>query len=153
MQALYTVDYGDWYLRPSVNFDLNHTRASSYREPITSLYALEIFPGKDTTVSLTSGIEIGSRVNVKNAILRPYAKLAFTYNLDDYWEQEARFVHAPAGMPSVKTKIARERTVRRAQIGMEYIHRKTLELRIYYDRGWGNKYRDHNVITRIGYRF
>ncbi|MGE8566032.1 MAG: autotransporter outer membrane beta-barrel domain-containing protein [Achromobacter sp.] len=152
LRTAYEFSQPSWYLRPYVDWDVNHIRQDGYQEQGGGLFNLKV-RGNDTTSFMVSPmIEVGGRTDLDNgATLRSYVAGGMSFlNGGDVVTtmQLSGFNTTPfslkSGMP---------RTYGNLAAGLEMVTPKGMELKTEYALRGNGQYRDQSLTLRMAYRF
>ncbi|MEQ8503648.1 MAG: autotransporter outer membrane beta-barrel domain-containing protein, partial [Sneathiellaceae bacterium] len=153
LRGAYNFDFGQWYLRPALNLDVVHVRVPAYTETGAGALNMQFDSASDTQVGGTPEIEVGGRLDLGDAILRPYAGIGVTVWNDAKWSQSARLAAAPAGGPSIDSSFEGDQVVGRAELGLDLVHGSGMAFRAQYGAEMGSDFVSHTGSVRLGIRF
>ncbi|WP_447921684.1 autotransporter outer membrane beta-barrel domain-containing protein [Achromobacter aegrifaciens] len=152
LRTAYEFSQPSWYLRPYVDFDVNHIRQDGYREQGSGDFNLKV-GGNDTTSFMVSPMmELGGRKDLADgSTLRSYVAggVSFLRGGDVVTTMQLDGLGAPpftlrSGMPKTYGNLA---------AGLEYVTPKGVELKTEYALRGNGQYRDQSLTLRAAYRF
>lgn len=152
LRTAYEFSQPSWYLRPYVDFDVNHIRQDGYTEQGAGAFNLKV-RGNDTTSFMASPmIELGGRKDLADgSTLRSYVAggMSFLGGGDVVTTMQ---LDIPGGTP-FKLRSGMPRTYGNLAAGLEYVTPKGVELKTEYALRGNGQYRDQSLTLRAAYRF
>ncbi|GAB5468587.1 MAG: autotransporter [Rhodospirillales bacterium] len=153
LRGAYNVDMGQWYLRPAFNLDVVHIQVPGYSETGAGVLDQSFDSASDTQAGFTPELEVGGRIDLQNAVLRPFAGAGVTYWTDSEWTQTSRLAAAPAGSTPVETSFEGDQWIGRADVGLDLLHGSGVAVRAQYGAQVGGDLVAHTGTIRLGFRF
>ncbi|MEO1192423.1 MAG: hypothetical protein AAFY02_11745 [Pseudomonadota bacterium] len=153
LRGAYNLDMGQWYLRPAFSVDLVHIRVPAYSETGAGVLDQRFDSASDTQGGFTPELEIGGRIDLQDAVLRPFAGAGMTYWTDAEWTQTSRLAAAPAGSTPVETSFEGDQFIGRADVGLDLLHSSGVAVRAQYGAQIGGDLVAHTGTIRLGFRF
>ena len=127
-----TFAFPSFYLKPYMDVDAIYSRMPGYSEKGNGL-ALKIDGSDQFTFAFSPTLEIGGRVDLKGATLRPYAYVGATFLTDDEWKTQARFAGAPDGSRGFQTSLPIDDSVARIGAGLQISSTGGVDVRLQYE--------------------
>lgn len=152
LKGAYNVDLGAWYLRPGASLEAVHVRVPAYAESGAGALNMRFDSASDSQVGLSPELEVGGRLDLADAVLRPYGKLGLTWWSDASWTQTSRLAGGPGG-PSVQTSFKGDDLIGRAEVGLDLVHMGGIEFKAQYGADMGRDFVAHTGSVRLGIRF
>lgn len=152
LRLAYEVSRPSWYLRPYVDFDVNHIRQNGYQEEGSGLFDLKVH-GNDTTSYMVSPmLEIGGRRNLASgSTLRAY--LAGGASFLNSGDVVTTMELSSLGSEPFSLRSGMPKTYANLSAGLEYVTPKGLELKTEYSLRVNGQYRDQSFTLRAAYHF
>src|SRR5690606_21875567 len=97
LRGQYTHAMSNWYLKPIMDLDIAYQRVPAYRESGAGAFNLEMDASSRWNVMLSPALEIGGRIDVKGATLRPYVSVGASWMSANTWEARVGMQGDPLG--------------------------------------------------------
>lgn len=152
MRASYVHAMPNWYLKPSVDLDLVYQRVPGYQEKGAGAFNLHTRSADQTSFMLTPAIELGGRIDLKKATLRPYASLGVGWLSDSRWNTEVRLEGEPTDQ-YFRVSTSLPQTYGELKLGVELLSRDGVELKAEYGQRFANNYTDRYGELRMAIHF
>ncbi|MGR3803158.1 autotransporter outer membrane beta-barrel domain-containing protein [Marinibacterium profundimaris] len=148
--------YGDasGYIRPALDLDLVHTRASGYTETGAGAYDLAVQSQSETILIATPSVEIGRAMTVGNGMgLTMFAKAGLSLSNADEWSSVARLDMADASAGSFTSSVPVADQLGRVSVGLSLATTETFEARLEYSGAFGDDFASHGLGLGITTRW
>lgn len=145
------IDFDTWYLKPYVDLDATYERNSAYRETGAGLFDLAYRSTGSTTWMATPSVEIGGRVDLDDATLRPYLAFGVSSVLSGDAKVSvslAEFPMQPFQITSNMPKVYGDVTA-----GLELLKNSGWEFRAEYRLRAAKGYVDQSAMLRLARHF
>lgn len=152
LRTAYEFSQPSWYLRPYVDFDVNHVRQEGYGEQGAGAFNLKVRGNDTTSFMATPMIELGGRKDLANgATLRSYVAggMSFLSGGDVVTTMQ---LNGPGAVPFT-LRSGMPKTYGNLSAGLEYVTRKGVEFKTEYGLRGNGQYRDQSLTLRAAYRF
>jgi uncharacterized protein YhjY with autotransporter beta-barrel domain len=146
-------EYGDWYLRPSIDAGITYVFAGSFTESGAGGANLAVRDRNHTVLTIEPAVEIGSEIVSNGTLLRPYAKLGLKLFSDTDVELASTLVGAPAGVAPFTTAGRLDTTVANASVGVNILTQQGYNWRIGYTGQFSERVRDHGAMIKVSIPF
>jgi len=127
-----TFAFPSFYLKPYMDVDAVYARMPGYQEKGSDL-ALKVEGSDQFTFAFSPTLEVGGRVDLKGATLRPFAYAGATFLTDDEWKTKARFAGAPDGSRGFQTSLPIDDSVARVGAGLQISTQGGVDVRLQYE--------------------
>ncbi|MBV7482747.1 autotransporter outer membrane beta-barrel domain-containing protein [Bordetella sp. BOR01] len=141
-----------FYLKPYMDVDAIYSRMPGYQEKGSDL-GLKIEGSDQFTFALSPTLEVGGRVDIKGATLRPYAYVGATFLTDDEWKTKARFAGAPDGSRGFQTSLPIDDSVARVGAGMQISTQGGVDVRLQYEGEFSSHASSNSASLKVGIPF
>ncbi|MGO4726693.1 MULTISPECIES: hypothetical protein [unclassified Inquilinus] len=128
-----TFAFSEMYLKPYVDLDAIYSRMPGYSENGGGDLGLKVEDSDQFTFAFSPSLEVGGRVDLDGAQLRPYAYAGVSILSDDDWTAKARFAGAPSGTGSFDTSLPIDDVVARIGAGVQVSTAAGFDIRLQYD--------------------
>ena len=140
--------YGDasGYVRPALDLDVVHTRASGYTETGAGAYNLQVQDQSETILIATPSVEVGQVTTVGNGMtLAMFASAGLSLSNADEWTSVARLDMASASAGSFTASVPVADQLGRVSVGVSLARSETFEARLEYAGSFGDDFTSHGV--------
>lgn len=153
LRAAYQFDLGGWYAKPVGDLDLIYTRTPAHRERGGGAYNLHFSKSDDLELAFTPSVEFGTKVQLDDVVLRPYASFGATFTPDGKWEMDSRLEGTPRGTAPFVSQFVVPGMIGRVSVGLDLVQAQGLEVKTQYDLRYATDLVSHTGTLRVGYRF
>ncbi|MBO1110492.1 autotransporter outer membrane beta-barrel domain-containing protein [Bordetella petrii] len=147
-----TFAFPTFYLKPYMDVDAIYSRMPGYQERDSDL-ALKIEGSDQFTFAFSPTLEIGGRVEINGATLRPYAYAGATFLTDDEWKTQARFAGAPDGSRGFQTSMPIDDSVARVGAGLQISTHGGVDVRLQYEGEFSGHASSNSGSLKVGIPF
>ncbi|MDM0085070.1 autotransporter outer membrane beta-barrel domain-containing protein [Variovorax sp. J31P179] len=145
------LEFDTWYLKPFVDLDVTREHGSAYRETGAGPFDLAYGSTARTTWMATPSIEIGGRIDLDAATLRPY--LAFGVSSVMGGDHRASLSLAAFSMQPFQITTEMPKTYGDLTAGVELLNRSGWEFRAEYRVRVASGYVDQSGMLRLARHF
>ncbi len=149
----YQIPFEHFYLKPILDLHATYLHADSYTEHGAAPFNLAVDSESGVTVSGAAMMEIGGKITLPKATLRPFASFGVGVMGDSGWAATAHF--AEAGMPTAgfRASTPLPDRVGKVSVGADLYKSDNWELKLQYNGDFGDDYTSHTGVARLSYRF
>src|SRR5690606_8135216 len=147
-----TFAYPSFYFKPYMDVDAVYARMPGYREKGRDL-ALEVEGSDQFTFAFSPTLEVGGKVELNGATLRPYAFAGATFLTDDQWTTRARFAQAPDGSRGFQASLPIDDSVARLGAGLQISTPHGVEVRLQYEGEFSGRTSSNSASLKVGIPF
>ena len=145
------IEFDAWYLKPFVDLDVTHDHGSAYRETGAGPFDLAYRSTGRTTWMATPSLEVGGRIDLDAATLRPY--LAFALSAVMKGDARASVSLAAFSMQPFQVTTEMPKTYGDMTAGLELLNRAGWEFRAEYRVRGARGYVDQSGMLRLARHF
>ncbi|MCD0502732.1 autotransporter outer membrane beta-barrel domain-containing protein, partial [Bordetella petrii] len=147
-----TFAFPSFYLKPYMDVDAIYARMPGYQEKGSGL-ALKVDGSDQFTFAFSPTLEVGGRVELDGATLRPFAYVGATFLSDDEWKTRARFAGAPDGARGFQTSLPMDDAVARVGAGLQISSKAGVDVRLQYQGEFSGKTSSNSGFLKVGVPF
>lgn len=148
LHAAYLADQGRWYLKPLVEARVTELDFSGARETGGGGLGLVIAGSRDTTLSVSPAIEVGTEFRFDAlAVWRPFVRAGVTWSDEDSFVTQAAFADAP-GAPGFQIVTHVDDVLFDISAGVDVIGVDGAVLRAQYDGRFGSTLSQNSVSLK-----
>lgn len=149
LRAAYTASLGAAYLKPKLDLDLVHVRASGYDESGAGILDLEVEDASQTALITTPALEFGAGVPIGSAwTLAGFGEAGVSFSSADDWESHADFKGAESDSRFSST-ISMPDTLARYGAGISLANDSGFEARLEYRGASGDGYESDGGFLKL----
>lgn len=153
LRAAYTASLGAAYLRPKLDLDLIHVRASGYDESGAGILDLDVEENSQTALITTPALEVGAGLALGEAwTLSGFGEVGVSLSNADDWQSRAEFRGAEAGS-GFTSSVSMPDTLGRYGAGVSLANDSGFEARIEYRGASGDGYDSDGGFLKLSKRF
>ncbi|WP_342596464.1 ESPR-type extended signal peptide-containing protein [Salinicola lusitanus] len=153
LRAAYTASLGAAYLKPKLDLDLVHVRASGYDENGAGILDLEVEESSQTALITTPALEFGAGLSVGNAwTLSGFGEAGVSFSSADEWESRADFKGAESASRFSST-VSMPDTLAKYGAGVSLASDSGFEARLEYRGANGDGYRSDGGFLKLSKTF
>ncbi len=149
----YQIPFEHFYLKPILDLHATYLHANSYTEHGAAPFNLAVDSESGVTVSGAAMMEIGGKIELPKATLRPFASFGVGVMGDSGWAATAHF--AEAGMPTAgfRASTPLPDRVGKVSVGADLYKSDNWEFKLQYNGDFGDGYVSNTGVARLSYRF
>lgn len=153
LRTSYELPLTNWYVKPSLDLDVLHQRQAGYQESGAGLSNLAVTLGNQTSFMTTPGVEIGARIDLAGATLRPYAILGLSYLANGRWTGNMQLAELSGLAAPFQVSTDVPKLYGNVTAGVELLSQKGLELRAEYGLSKAHAYLQQTATLRAAMHF
>ncbi len=154
LQGAQTFGTSAGYIRPALNLDLVHTRASGYSETGAGSLNLQVQDQSQTVFIATPSVEFGRTMALTNGMtLAMFANASFSLANSDAWTSVASLTSASTGSGQFTSTVPIADRLGRVGLGVSLIRSDLFEARLEYEGAVGQDFNGHSVAVGVKMRF
>src|SRR6185437_8916063 len=157
-RAVYLLESGRNYAKPSVDFDLIQLYMPGFSEYGAGPLNLDVHSSSQTVAVVSPNLEMGTTIPGEdaNVVARPYVSSGFSVFSNNSWSATSTLAGAPSGIGAFNTTTSFPGTIFKASAGVEFISGKktnAFDLRFGYDGQFASGYQSHTGSVKAIWRF
>jgi uncharacterized protein YhjY with autotransporter beta-barrel domain len=153
LRAAYEVPLNSWYVKPFVDLDINYADQAAYRDTGAGILNLSVAHNSATSVMTTPSVEFGGRINLPNAVLRPYAIAGVSFLSSGDWVSRLRMDSMPDSVAPFMVSTNVPKTYGNFTAGLEMLNDNRFELKAEYGLRGARDYFEQSGTMRFAVHF
>jgi outer membrane autotransporter protein len=155
LRAAYAFDFGDWYLRPLLDFGVSRTRLGAFSESGAGAANLNVQQQTETYVSVQPALEFGTEwAQSGGTLIRPFTALGVTHYLSGNNPQiTASLQGVPAGVAPFTVNGEMDKTFGNLTLGVDFLARDGKNVRVSYDGQFSDHTESHAFSVKLSLPF
>ena len=148
------LDFGDWYLRPSLDLGLTQVWMSRFKESGAGALNLYTDAFENTDVTITPMLEVGGQMLTGGTIFRPSLAIGYSQSLTGSdIDVRSRFAGAPSGSGSFKTVDYADSGAIQVGANFDVIFENGVTLNLGYNGGFSRNSELHGGMVKVSVPF